>query len=349
MLKAVYYINQFYAGIGGEDKAGVGLAVYDEKIGPAIGMEAMWKGEMVIEKIISCGDNYINAEENTDEVLAQIKTIVEEIKPDVFIAGPAFNAGRYGVACARTCDYIRRETGIPTLTGMWHENPAVPMFVKDNYIMATPETAAGMRKAMPPMAAMALKLAKKEHIKQAYIEGYIPTGHRHNEYNEKSGAERVTDILLAKLAGKPYHTEVPLRGFEKIEAAPPVADITKAKVALITTGGLVPMGNPDKLKQAFSVTYGSYDMTGLDTLDQGVYESIHGGYDTTFATADPHRLVPLDAARDLVKEGRIGSLYERFLTTCGIGTNIQGSKSIGAAMAKELLDAGVTAALLTST
>jgi len=348
-LKAIHYINQFYAGIGGEDKAGVGLMTYDEKIGPALGLEAQWKGEMEIVKVISCGDNYINSEDKGDEAMAEIKKIVEELHPDVFIAGPAFNAGRYGVACAKICDYIRREAGVSTVTGMWHENPAIPMYRKDNYIISTPETAAGMRKALPALAALALKLAKKEHIGPARVEGYIPTGHRNNEYNEKSGAERVTDILLAKLAGKPYQTEVPLRGFEKIEAAPPVADVGKIKVALVTTGGLVPMGNPDKLKQAFSVTYGSYDMTGLASLDRGVYESIHGGYDTTFATADPHRLIPLDAARELVKEGKIGSLYERFLTTCGIGTNIQSSKDIGAAMAKELLDAGVSAALLTST
>ena len=45
-LRAVYYINQFYAGIGGEEMADVGLSVYDEKKGPAMGIEPMWKGEM---------------------------------------------------------------------------------------------------------------------------------------------------------------------------------------------------------------------------------------------------------------------------------------------------------------
>lgn len=39
-LKAVYYVNQFFAGIGGEDKVDVGLTVHSEKTGPALGIEA---------------------------------------------------------------------------------------------------------------------------------------------------------------------------------------------------------------------------------------------------------------------------------------------------------------------
>ena len=56
MLRAVYYINQFYAGIGGEEKADIGLEVYDEKKGPAAGIEPMWKGEMEVVKVLMCGD-----------------------------------------------------------------------------------------------------------------------------------------------------------------------------------------------------------------------------------------------------------------------------------------------------
>ena len=44
-LRAVCYINQFYAGIGGEEMAHVGLNVYSEKKGPAMGMEGMWKAD----------------------------------------------------------------------------------------------------------------------------------------------------------------------------------------------------------------------------------------------------------------------------------------------------------------
>lgn len=349
VLKAVHYINQFYAGLGGEAMADTGLCVLEEKKGPAIGLEKLWKGEMEIVKIIACGDNYINNDENFQSILPHIKEIIEKEKPDVFIAGPAFNAGRYGVACAKICDYVRKEFSIPSVTAMWHENPAVAMYVQDNYIVATTETAAGMSKSLPALAKLSLKLARQELIGPARLEGYIRTGHRYNEYHEKAGAERVVDILIKKLNNKPYTTEVPLRGFEKIAPAAKLENLENAAIALITTGGLVPVGNPDKIKQAFAVTYGRYDVEGIESLNKGVYESIHGGYDTTFATADPNRLIPLDEMRVLEKEGIIGTVYRYFFTTCGVGTNIESSKAMGRNIAAELREAGVSAAILTST
>ena len=125
--------------------------------------------------------------------------------------------------------------------------------------------------------------------------------------------------------------------------------MSKAKIALFTTGGLVPVGNPDKIKQAFPVSYGVYDMTGLDALKKGVYESIHGGYDTTFASDDPHRLIPMDVMKDAVAEGVVGDLFPLFGSTCGVGTNVASGQAMGADWAKRLKDSGVTAAILTST
>ena len=349
VLKAVHYINQFYAGLGGEAMADVGLSILEEKKGPAIGLEKLWNGELEVVKIIVCGDNFINNEDNFQGIIPDIKEIINQVKPDVFIAGPAFNAGRYGVACAKLCDYIRKELDIPSVTAMWHENPAVDMYVKDNYIVSTSETAVGMTKSLPSLAKLALKLAKKQPIGPSRFEGYLRTGHRYNEYHEKIGAERVVDLLLNKLNNKPYVTEIPLRGFEVVPPASKVTELKDAIIALVTTGGLVPMGNPDKIKQAFAVNYGKYDIEGVDSLNKGIYESIHGGYDTTFATNDPHRLIPLDAMRTLEKDGVIGGIYKYFFTTCGVGTNIESSKDMGRRIAVELKNAGVSAAILTST
>ena len=174
--KAVHYINQFYAGLGGETMADTGFSILEEKKGPALGLEQLWKGEMEISTVVCCGDNYVNTEANEAEVFARLTEVIRRDQPDVFIAGPAFNAGRYGVACAKVCDYVRRELGVPSVTAMWWENPAVDMYVKDNYIIASTETAVGMRKTLPPLAALALKLAKGEKIGPARKEGYLPLG-----------------------------------------------------------------------------------------------------------------------------------------------------------------------------
>ena len=163
-LKAVHYINQFYAGIGGETMADTGFGILEEKKGPALGLEQLWNGEMTISKVVYCGDNYVNTDENYGEVKEKLAKVIREEKPDVFIAGPAFNAGRYGVACAKVCDYVRSELGVPSVTCMWHENPAIDMYVENNYIVPSTETAVGMRKTLPALAKLALKLARKEKM-----------------------------------------------------------------------------------------------------------------------------------------------------------------------------------------
>ena len=348
-LRAIYYVNQFFAGIGGEDKAHLGLHVYDEKKGPAIGIEGLWKGEMEIAKVLACGDNFINNDDLYASILPEIAKVVREVQPHVFIAGPAFNAGRYGVACAKLCDYVRRELKIPSVTAMYYENPAVEMYVRDTYIVETGETAGSMRQALPVLAKLSLKLAKGETIGPARLEGYLPTGHRYNQYHEKTGAQRTVEILLKKLQGEHYRTEVPLRGLESVLPADPVPNVRAAKGALITTGGLVPKGNPDRLKQAFSVTYGKYSIQGLDSIPARDYESIHGGYDTTHVNEDPNRLVPLDELRKLEQEGALREIHHEFFTTCGIGTNVESSKLIGQGIVADLRQEGVEFGILTST
>ncbi len=54
--------------------------------------------------------------------------MVKKQEPDVFIAGPAFNAGRYGVACGTIAEAVQEELGIPVVTGMYEENPGADMF-----------------------------------------------------------------------------------------------------------------------------------------------------------------------------------------------------------------------------
>ncbi len=68
--------------------------------------------------------------------------MVKKCEADAVVAGPAFNAGRYGVACGTACKAIEEELNIPTVTGMYVENPGVDMFRKDLLIVETPNSAA---------------------------------------------------------------------------------------------------------------------------------------------------------------------------------------------------------------
>ena len=59
----------------------------------------------------------------------------------------------------------------------------------------------------------------------------------------------------------------------------------------------MPQGNPDRLPTRHANVWLRYPIVGVDSLSPDAYESVHAGFDTTFANADPNRLVPLDAAR----------------------------------------------------
>lgn len=347
-LRALCYINQFYAGLGGEEQAHTGLHVFDEPKGPALGINALWKGEMEVVRTLACGDNYFNLEENFEAIKPELLRLVRESAPDVVIAGPAFNAGRYGVACAKFCSLVTSELGIPSVASMFPMNPAVQMYLRKTVLAVSTETASGMRKSLPALARVALKLAKREKLAPAAVDGYIPTGVRVNELDERSAAVRVVDMLMKKLQGAAFETEVPLRKDELVEPAPPIQDTSKTRFAIVTMGGLVPKGNPDKLRQYASDSYGTYPID-LKTFNKEHYESVHGGYDTTAVNQDPQRLVPYTAALDLVKRGIIGSIAPYFLSTCGIGTNVVMGKKLGSEMARQLIADGVQAVILTST
>ena len=344
--KVVHYINQFFANIGGEEMAHVAPELRDGFVGPGMALNNAWKGEAEIVKTIVCGDSYF-AEHEAD-AKAQILDWVKAEKPDFFIAGPAFNAGRYGYACATICAAVQDELGIPVLTGMYEENPGADL--KNKVLMiATANRAAGMRKAAPAMAKLALKMMKGEKIGASCEEGYMPNGIRKNFFEKEVGAKRAVDMLVAKLNGKPFTTEYPMPSFDRVAPNPAVKDLSKATIALCTSGGIVPKGNPDHIESSSASHYGEYCIAGVETLTSDKYETAHGGYDPVYANENPNRVLPVDVMRDLEREGKIGKLHDYFYTTVGNGTSVANAKSFAAEYAQKLLQAGVHAVIMTST
>ncbi len=346
-IRIVHYINQFFAGIGGEEKGGSPLEHCEGPKGPGIGLMQQVGSEAEIVRTIWCGDNLVNQEQ--ERILPEIAALIKEASPDVVVAGPAFNAGRYGLACGMVGKLCSGTLSIPVLIGLFPENPAVEIFRKDAFIYPCAETAAGMRKDLPGIARLAVKLGRERKLGPAIAEGYLPRGFRFNEIVEKNAASRAIEMLASRLAGKSPATEIPLRGFEKVPAAPPARDLRHATVAIVTGGGMVPRGNLDKLKQAFADSFGTYSIAGLSELPAGDFKGIHGGYDSTWVDEDPDRVVPVDALRAMEREGRIGKLLEEYVVLCGIGTNVAMSKSLGARIAEQLKRREVSAAIYTST
>jgi glycine reductase len=349
-VKIIHYINQFYAGIGGEEMAGAAPEMREGPVGPGVAFTSLFEARQSPAKIthtIICGDSYFA--ENTAEATEAILEMVAQAKPDVFIAGPAFNAGRYGIACGGVAKAVADKFGIPVVTGMYEENPGAEMYKDSLYIVATKASGAGMRDAVAKMAGLANKLYHGEKIGASIEEGYLPGLRRVNFFEAERGSRRAVNMLLAKMAGKPFVTEFPMPAFDRVAPVAAIADISKAKIAMVTSGGIVPKGNPDRIESSSASKYGEYDLSGINDLTEADYETAHGGYDPVYANRDSDRVLPLDILRDFEKSGRIGSLHNKFYTTVGNGTAVKDSAAYGQEIAQKLISDGVNAVILTST
>mgnify|MGYP001454457856 CR=1 FL=1 len=345
--RIVHYINQFYGGIGGEEKAGHGPEVREGFIGPGIQIEKLFKEDGHVVGTVICGDGYYG--ENTEDARAKCLEMIRKMKPDILFAGPAFNAGRYGFACGDIAAAAGAELGIPTVTAMYPENPGAELYSKKTYIAITSDSARGMAAALSSMVNIGRKLLGGEYLGPARLEGYIHRGIRKSFFNDKCGAERAVEMLLAKLGGEPFRTEYEMPVFKKIPPAKPVKNLKTSTIALISSGGIVPKGNPDHIRVSSAESFGTYDISQIKDMTPDNYESIHGGYDREWANIDPDVVLPLDVMRELEAEGIYGKLHHLFYTTTGTGTAVANAEKFGAEIGEQLKKAGVDAAILTST
>lgn len=346
-LRVVHYLNQFFGGLGGEDKAGIGPRIIEGATGPGRAVQtALGERGRVVATTVG-GDNYFA--ENTEKASAEVLELIRGYRPDVVIAGPAFEAGRYGVACGAVCKAVNEKLSIPAVTGMHFENPGVDLFHKDVYIVQTANSVRGMGEAVNRMVALALKLAAHEAIGKPAVEGYFHRGIIVNETSDRTGAERVVSMLLDKLAGRPFEAEVSQPRYDRVNAAPPLKAVATATIALVTDGGIVPKGNPDRIESAGATRFGRYSIAGVAELKAADYEVVHTGYDPVFIRQDPNRLVPVDVMRELEREGVIGKLHEWFYTTTGVATTVENARRMGREIAAQLKSAGVSGVILTST
>ena len=344
MVRAVHYLNQFFAGLGGEEKADAPPAILEAAVGPGRGLQAELEGIEIVATL-TCGDDYFG--EHEEEALGALVTFARQAGAELLIAGPAFGSGRHGYAAAKLAAAAAERLGIPTLAAMHEENPGVAAARGRTYIVPTAVNVAGMRDALPRIAAIADALASGRELGPPGDEGYLPRGFRRNYRAGRSGADRAVGLLLSKLAGE-TRTEVP-SAYERVNPPPRVADLSSALLGLVTEAGCVPQGNPDRLPSIRARGWLRYSLEGRATLAPNEFASVHGGFDVTLANEDPNRLVPLDVISELVREARVGRLHDIFYTTTGNGTPVAAATAFGREIAAELGEAGVQAVLLTGT
>ncbi|MBI3092267.1 MAG: glycine/betaine/sarcosine/D-proline family reductase selenoprotein B [Candidatus Tectomicrobia bacterium] len=348
-IRIVHYLNQFFGQLGGESQAHLEPRLREGPVGPGVSLQEKLGQQARIVATIICGDNYV-AEQEERAVRCALE-LMQACDAALFIAGPAFNAGRYGLACGAMCTAVHERFGIPALTGLHEENPAAEFFRRSRSlaIVRTGPSASSMRQALTTMAALALRLGRGEALLGGEAEGCLPRGVRVNVPQTELASQRAVTMLLRKLAGEAFKTEVPFQPPPLVTCAPPLADLRRARLALVTESGLVPRGNPDHLPSLRSSRYASYEIGREDQFEAGRYETIHAGYDKTHALDNPNRLVPLDVLRELERAGAIGALHDRLYTTAGCATYLEKAQAMARGIAQELRAHGVHGVILTAT
>ena len=349
MAKILHYLNQFFAGIGGEDKAGQEFLFLPKPVGPGNLLRDLLKSYALEYATVVCGDNYFHEQEET--ALASLTEAMTRFQPDLFIAGPAFHAGRYGIACAKTASFVRERWNIPALTGLFEENPGTREIGRHLYVIQTGSSAASMPIALKRFAELAALLLEKkvseiERFKEEYC---LKIPRRFTVEAAAPDYVRALDMLLAKFHGTPFESEIP-----RIDSAPhaipaAIQNLPGATLALVTEGGMVPKGNPDRLESSRGTKYFKYSIKDRDDLREGEFEAMHTGYDTSTVNQDPDRLVPLDALRRLERAGKFAKLHDYYYVTTGTGAMPAKMQEIGAGIAAELSTSGVAGVILTAT
>ncbi len=156
-------------------------------------------------------------------------------------------------------------------------------------------------------------------------------------------------MLLARIRGDAFATEVALPVYDRVAPPPPLADPPRACLALVTESGLVPAGNPDRLEWVRASKWLKYSLAGKDDLTPREYEVIHSGFDASFGLEDPDRLLPVDAVRELVRRGELGSMLDAYYVTCGNHGILSQMARYGREIAADLREQNVDAALLVAT
>jgi len=356
--KAVHYINQFYGQIGGEDMADVRFSVTPGPVGPGKQLQAYLEGEVEIVATIICGDNYFST--NLEAASEELITLVGGYSPDVFFSGPAFGAGRYGLSAGHAAKVVGEKFNIPVISGMFEENPGLDLYRTFAYIAKTHNSAAKMRDDLKTMANIAIHLLNNSHghlfvdgygIGTPEEENYFPRDKIRNIYTRDLAAKRSVNMLLDKIAGRPFKTEMTYVSFEKSEPATPVLDITKSRVAIVSDGALVDKDNILKLKSRGSNVWGTYPLREFMSPEKTAsdYKVSHTGYFHMDVIEDRNRIVPFDILSEMEASHDIGELADTYYVTSGNCNADKWNVRMGQEMALRLKNDGVDAVILTST
>jgi len=176
-LRIVHYLNQFFAGMGGDEKADMGPSITKGPVGPGRLLQRLLGDRGQVVATFICGDNFISGmpgfdESHLEQAIQVLLETLRKYQADGVVAGPAFDSVRYGIGCGEICK-AAQEAGVPAITAMHGQNAAVPLYEHEVYIVPTGESAGEMPVVMAKLTHLALKLAEHGELGLPEEDGYI--------------------------------------------------------------------------------------------------------------------------------------------------------------------------------
>lgn len=171
-MKIVMIFDQIQSGLGTKDDKMVPLGGKKEPIGPAVMMAPFLKevdGHVIA--CLYCGNGTYLAD--PDEVTRKLCAMVDKIKPDVVICGPAFNYIDYARMAAHVAYEINTSISIKAFAAMSEENDDTIELYKDKIsIVKTPKKGGfGLNDSLRNMCKLAQLIFKGENTKD--LENHI--------------------------------------------------------------------------------------------------------------------------------------------------------------------------------
>jgi glycine reductase len=114
---------------------------------------------------------------------------------------------------------------------MFPENPAAELYRRDVCIVETAHSAVGMAEGMPKLLELGLRLQRGERLGPPREEGFLPQGSKETVVTGTLAADRAIALLLRKLKGEPYETEIPVSGPDVV--MPPARPIRGCREAAL--------------------------------------------------------------------------------------------------------------------
>jgi len=142
-------------------------------------------------------------------------------------------------------------------------------------------------------------------------------------------------MLLDKLAGRPFRSELALLQPRAVAPAPALGDTTASRLALITSGRLVPRGNPDRMPHRHSRHRFEYELPTAGLMPEE-WESIHPRLPRGRGQRRPERRAAARRRPAAPRRGADRQPPPRFQSLAGVGTPDSAAREIATELADSL-------------